>query len=481
MNEGISSVMVDTVKIFNQFEKFEKDYHVFDLKYGETFYWHLIRSWLYRSILKDDREYDDLSKKKGNALQVCRKIAISAISSLINIKQFPLKKNHCDIMFSSSWNFRLVNGKNTDIFVDYLELDKKYKVKTFEYNDSKHISFRRDISSCFIDLKMMFNYLEFSVKKRIIKRDCLPELDNIIGSMNSVLGVNTNVAQVKNRVRYSVCVYSSYYRSIKKYLAAIHPKAVIMTNAYGLRHFATIRAAKELRIKTIELQHGQIGRYHIDYNFADPIGSGRYCPDYLFTFGEYWSDTCSSPSSLKKIAVGYRYIEFIKESQKGILRDPKAVVFYSMKRNDFADFALRFAELDKGQNYKIIFKYHPVECGKADYSQLRGKDIIVIDQPTEVHDFLTRYEHHVSVGSTVLYEGAMRDVSIYVWNISGKESADDLIQSGCARLVKNEHDLLEQIAKPSEYKDIKIKEKLLTSNANDNINNALRKILNEEG
>jgi len=473
--------MADNDKLFDKFINFEKEYSVFDLKYGEIYYWHLIRSWLYRSLLKGERDYDDLDRKRGNALQVCRKIAVSMVNCVMYLKQFPLKKNHCDILFSSPWNFRQVNGKYQDIFVEYLDIDKKYFTKGFEYNDSKHISLRRDISSCFIDLKMMLDYLNFVIKKKLNKKDDLKEIEGVIKALNNVLDVDINAAQIKNRIRYSTCVFNSYYQKIKKYLAKIQPKAVILTNAYGLRQFATIRSSRELGIKTIELQHGLIGRYHIDYNFADPVGSAKYCTDYLFTFGEYWNDTCRSPLSLKKIEIGYRYIEYIEKSYKNINRDKKAVVFYSMKRNEFADLSCRFADLVKDLNYKVIFKYHPVECGKADYPQLRRKDITVIDQPTEVHDFLTRYEHHVSVGSTVLFEGAMRGASIYVWDISGKELTNDLIDNGYGRLVKDEHDLFELITKSIEDKNSQIRKQLLTPNANVNFNKALETILNEEG
>lgn len=473
--------MAEIDELLDRFLKFEKEHSVFDLQYGEIYYWHLIRSWLFRSLLKGDYDYDDLDRKRGNAQQVLRKTAISMISCFINLKQFPLRKNQCDILFSSPWNLRLVNGKSADIFVGYLELDKKYITRTFEYNDSIHISSKRDISSCFIDLKMMLDYLKFIIKKRMKKDNSLQQIEIIINSLNKKLGVDINAAQIKNRIRYSACVYQSYYRNIQKYLVKIEPKSVIMTNAYGLRQFATIRASKELGIKTIELQHGLIGQYHVDYNFAEPIGSERYCPDYLFTFGEYWSDTCRSPLGLKKIAVGNRYIEHIEELNKDIIRDHNAVVFYSMKRNDFADFACKFADLVKDLDYKVIFKYHPVECGKADYAQLKDKKITIIDQPTEVHDFLTRYEHHVSVGSTVLFEGAMRGASIYVWDVSGKEFTNDLTNNGYGQLVKNEHDLFEQIVQSADNKNTNAIKRLLTPNANENINKALEIILNGEG
>lgn len=473
--------MMDSEMLFDKFINFEKEHALFDLKCEEIYYWHLIRSWLYRSLLKEDSEYDNLNKKRGTISEIVKKATVSATNGLLNIKQFPLKKNHCDILFSSPWNFRLVNGENIDIFVQYFEIDKKFSTRTFEYNDSKHLSTKRDISSSFIDLKMMCDYLKFTLGKKIEKQSNLFEVDHIVELLNDELGVNLSANQIKNRICYSICVSDSYYRSINKYLKKIQPKVIVMTNAYGLRHFATIRAAKELGIKTIELQHGLIGKYHIDYNFADLDSGGRYCPDYLFTFGEYWNDTCRSTYNLKKIAIGNRYVELVDDANKGVERDSKTVVFYSMKKNEFADFVCRFADLVKFQNYKIIFKYHPVECGKADYQQLKKKDIQIINQPTEVQDFLTRYEHHVSVGSTVLYEGAMRGVSIYVWDIPGKEHTRDLTDNGYGCIVKDEYDLLKQITNFANQKNMQIKERLIRPNANENMNNELEAILYGEG
>ena len=463
---------------FEKFIRFEEENCLFKSKHRDTYYWHLIRTWVYYSILKDTSCYDDLKNKQGTAPNIARKIATVASNSLINLKQFPYRKNRCDVLFSNMYDYRKVNGEDKDIFIDFFDIDRSITTKKFEYNDQFHISNKADINSCYSDFRMILNYSFYKLRKMALSSHEQISFNNLVEKINKEFEVNLSKDVVINRILYSMTIWKSYYYSMRDCLEKINPKIVVMVNAYGLRHFATTKAAKDLGIATVELQHGVIAPLHIDYNFSDIENSHHYFPDYIFTFGQYWNGACRTPAQCKKIGVGYAYIDYIEgQLEEGMSRDLDTIVFYSTQEVKFAEFVGRFADLISVKGYTIIFKYHPIECGKISYPSLNKQNIQVIDEPEEVHKYLSNYEHHVSVGSTVLFEAAIRGASIYVLNEAGKEYMEELLDSGYGSLIENENDLFQRISEFHETKNKKVVKLLLEKNANRNINEELLKIL----
>lgn len=468
--------------LLEKFIKFEKENLLFERQYKNVFYWHLVRTWIYYSILTNTNDYDELSNKQGSISGIIRKMGVIIFNIIINIKQFPIRKHQCDVLFSTMYDYRKVNNEYKNIFIDFLEINSSLITKKFEYNDQLHISNKADINSCYADIKMIVSYTLYRFGLRKIKNpeNELAFIENLIDKINDEFNVNLSKRVLQQRMIYSVIIWESYYKTIKSYLKKVNPRIVIMVCAYGLRHFATIKAAKDLGIITVELQHGVIVPWHIDYNFADLKNSSKYFPDNLFTFGEYWKNVCRTPSECNKRAVGYAYIDYFEKKQMRTSgRNSNGIVFYSTREEEFAEFVSRFADITIGTQYEIIFKYHPMECGKIRYSCLSDKNIQIIDRAEEVHTYISLYEHHVSVGSTVLFESAMRGASIYVLDRTGKEYMETLLDSGYGQLVRDEYELLNGIRNFYELKNQDISKLLLTRNANENINNELISIMGD--
>lgn len=463
--------------IIEKFMKFEEENGLFERTYKGIYYWHLIRTWVYYSILNGTSDYDNLGDKQGGVFHVLRKMVTIVANCIINLKQFPYKKNRCDILFSNTYDYRKVNDKYKDIFIDFLTIDNTMITRKFEYNDQLHISKRADISSCYSDLKMILHYSFYKLKKVTLTNNEQIFLRALVKRINQEFGVKLSEDVFISRMLYSITIWESYYSSMKNCLRKLNPRIVVIVGAYGLRHFATVKAAKDLGIITAELQHGSIAPWHIDYNFTDLKNSIRYFPDYIFTFGEYWNGAFKNPVQSQKVAVGYAYMDYIYGQQEEMTRELDTIVFYSSKEIKFAEFVGRFADLIRNTKYKIIFKYHPTECGKVNYTCLHKQNIQVIDKVEEVHMYLSKYEHHVSIGSTVLFEAAMRGASIYVLDEPGKEFVEDLLNSGYGWIISDENELFQRVSNFDEAKNIDAVKLLLKKNANENINKELLKML----
>ena len=80
---------------------------------------------------------------------------------------------------------------------------------------------------------------------------------------------------------------------------------------------AIVKAAKDLGIEVIELQHGTISPYHLGYSYPEntmrinnEIREIEYFPDKILSFGDYWQNSSHFPIDKENIiSMGFPYFE----------------------------------------------------------------------------------------------------------------------------------------------------------------------------
>jgi len=108
--------------------------------------------------------------------------------------------------------------------------------------------------------------------------------------------------------------YLAQYNVFKFIFKHMRPKAVFIVCYYT--NFGAIRAAKEMGIKVIEVQHGIIGKEHPAYNMDVEI-SKRLFPDYILTFGKQDVDNFIGSFFINPenvFPIGSYYIDLLKET-----------------------------------------------------------------------------------------------------------------------------------------------------------------------
>lgn len=157
-----------------------------------------------------------------------------------------------------------------------------------------------------------------------------------------------------------------------------------------------------------ELQHGWIGPYHTAYNFGAAMSSPqlfRALPDFVLTFGDFWSEIIRHPARLVAIGKPHLEAESMQAKQRGVKADEVLVVSSVFQREELTEHTLTLRRL-LPKNWTVRFRPHPSERGNLEslYPGLVGHSGIEFDNNSDVATSLTTARAVFGFSSTVLYE-----------------------------------------------------------------------------
>lgn len=242
-------------------------------------------------------------------------------------------------------------------------------------------------------------------------------------------------AVLKFRVNYRL------YRALFKHLK---PKrlVVVVSYAYG----DAIRAAKDLGMETVEIQHGTFSRYHLGYSYPDRITSLDYFPDTFLAWGRFWRDMGVLPLPPESVRVsGFPYFNELKERHTGIEKNQRRVVVLSQGAlgERIADqvYALREALSD----FEIVYKLHPGEFTRwREYEslcKLAEQPNVRIAKQDNLYELLAGSSYQIGVFSTAVYEGIGFGCRTLLLDLPGVEYMVDLVEQGLAHIVRDQEEL----------------------------------------
>jgi hypothetical protein len=246
------------------------------------------------------------------------------------------------------------------------------------------------------------------------------------------------------------------------------PELVVLVVAYGDE--TLIEACKRKDIPTVELQHGVIHGSHTGYNY--PVGESKFAfPDYLLTFGEFWTENTQFPIPDNcVIPVGYPYLEERLDAYNDI-EPSEQILFVSQGTigHELSKFALEVHEDDR-INHNVVYKLHPDESNhwETEYPWLVESDVRVIDESNpSLYQLFAESSVQVGVGSTAVYEGLCFDLQTLVFDIDGKEVLQPLVEDESASIVE---DVDKLIAELEDGDSVRFdRERFFKSNAIDNV------------
>jgi len=470
---------IDFKDFVENFLQFEKEHGLFELKHKDIYYWHLIRYSLFSRIAHEK----DLNPAVADPH--------ASIADRMNfLRDVPGQLKH------------YFDGRRYDIFLSYIYLRKEIAGKLVNpftwfmrdydcFSIKEHTLFhpdldkeaRRGSNTAICRVLWIPKYIYAKVIQKIgVKFD--PEFVRVLGTINTRFECKLNFTEFVNRAFFEVQrfrVYKRYYSRILQ----LGRYRVAMMGYYGSQdHLALIAAANEQDIPVVELMHGALDEGDPLYNFGDTSKIGKYYPDYIYTFGDYWNGRCRLPDYVKSISVGVPQMDYSREVFKGSVKDDKAVMFVSSRNIGpaMSHLALRFAQyVASVGGYRVIYKLHPFEVvdWKERYSWLaKAEGIQIVDAPINVHSLLATTQHVVGVSSTVLYEAIAFACNVYVWDgviTADQGLAERLVEAGIAPLFENEKHLLQLIENSSDKNNMtELANSMYKPNSVDNIQEALR-------
>lgn len=221
------------------------------------------------------------------------------------------------------------------------------------------------------------------------------------------------------------------YRAYRRLMRAVAPKLLLgSSGCYGI-HAPLIAAARDLGIVTAEYQHGAISAGHDAYNFAPAIFENeayrRTLPQYLLTYGRWWSEQVHAP--VECVDIGYpardEKIRRLKETGTGertvlILGDGIEFDFY-------LELARAIANGLSDHELTVVLRPHPMERAAVVARYGLSVDGIAIDVAPDIYASFANAHTIVSEMSTGLFEAV------------GLVSRIIMLDTGKARFAFPEH------------------------------------------
>lgn len=458
----------------NLFMEFEYENNMFEKQIDNVYYWKYVRF----IIVYDLYKYFGLSSESLNCkYQKKYKYSISERIQ-INIKKNPKFWEKRDILIiPHERKYERENGDSRCIYTNAIDQDLKISHYVL---DSKCIEgyYKKQKSKNIIyeDMDGQFPYTpEKKIKytKPIFEKEVLIPIEQYFQIKISIEDKNKWISSINTYLNMRA-KYENYYKHV---LDIICPKVIIITVGYSFNRMILCEVAKKKGIPVIELQHGEITKTHIAYNYFQAY-KNLAIPDYLFCYGELErKEEVKFPINKENIIpVGFPELERMSKKRKK--EDYKIkIMFVSQVNQIIAQYAKSLDEILDSEKYEIIYKLHPKEYDdwRERYGDIfENSSVKVVGSFKEtIYEWLKKVDWVIGIYSTVLLEATMFDVNIVVLKEELYESIPDLYEKGYAILVDSPIELA-TVIKEKKYK-LRNKEENIFFKKN-SINNMLQEI-----
>lgn len=406
----------------------EDKYDLFNLEINGVHPWAAFRMDIYYEIGKKHEIFNkDLSMKLSKKEKVLSFFQLLK-NALYDYFHFNLQK--VDVLVFSHPRSKSVDNRIIDPYTHYLVNDLlKNKVSFLEFESpdkGKHLRKKQQFTGYLDSIFILRN-----IKNRFIKTTLNQKNKELISKLckeinkgkNSFLDIEKLL--ISNTRKFKP-TYSFYINILKK----TKPKKIYLVVSYGRGEL--IKAANDLNIEIIELQHGTFSKYHLGYSF--PKKSNKlYLPTKFYVWNKYWENLINFPISEKNIKVfPFQYLETEKKKYNIKKKVTDSLIIFSQ-----GGITERIAEkiitnINYFQQYSITFKLHPNEYHmiskykKLDY--LKSKYNIKIVTDIDLYKNLAETEYQAGVFSTVLYEGIEFNCKTILLDLPGIEYMDKFIK-----------------------------------------------------
>ena len=414
---------------YYEFFRLEKEMELFSLRFKGIYYWQLVRAILLKGITTKDLHVAAISAKRS----VVKEIFGSMIEAFRMWYRFKGITPSDIVYLRPSARMAKDSAVLDDPQFDYTNLSEKYKVfDLFALGDYAEIPdcVRFDMSEAEIELifwkirRKIFQSTKFPYQQEKILRDFLYKI-------NIIYKTDFNIENLIKQIQYAVkchCIYKKWFNIILK---KIKPQIIIETTYYDEHMYAANDAAKDLGIRTIEMQHGRINA-HEDYWYEDQSVIGKILPDYFFSFGEWWNQQINMPDFCKVVSVGNPYLEKQIEIYKYDEKDHLILSVFSNPQNGkiLSEFIFSIQEYCIEHNIEILYKLHPNEkdVWKKEYPRLLEMKNATIYESGSVYDILSRSNITIGVNSTTFFEALAYDnLQIFIYTVGDYEGMKPLI------------------------------------------------------
>jgi len=302
--------------------------------------------------------------------------------------------------------------------ISFLELESPHNGKHLR----KKKYYKRYLDSIFIlrNIKNFFIKTNISQKNKKILKQLSKEINE--GTDNFI---DIRKILISNTKKFKP-TYSFYTKLLNK----TKPKKIYLIVSYGRGEL--IRAANDLNIEIIELQHGTFSKYHLGYSF--PNGNNKaYLPTKFYVWNKYWKDLINFPIPKENIILfPFQYLETEKKKYNTLIKKENSLIVFGQGgiTESIADKII--SNINYFKKYNIIFKLHPNEYHMIskykNLAYLKNKYNITVVTNIDLYKTLATSDYQAGVFSTVLYEGIAFNCKTILLDLPGIEYMEKFIE-----------------------------------------------------
>jgi hypothetical protein len=439
----------------NKLAELELQYDLFSFTLDDYCIWRLLKN--DTSVSLQNLLFFNSKKKASKFLFILSKF-IGLIKDIPLL--FKITKKKYFVKTSSSVLREIENNKWKDVEFDYIlkELNDCFKI---EVKNNK--SFNKRSKEALIPINLTTNTIDLLTLlfSRLLKINKIEHLADsfYLKIKNEKLLKNLDLIKIKRTL------YNFYYSKFlyKILLKKVNPEYVLVSNT---SEYSLIAAASELKIQSIEFQHGVFSSNHKD-TFKDnalKYKKNIILPNKIFLFGKYWKNQFNSIRLYDDLllVVGSPKIDYYRKKKQNFKKNSKKsynilLTTQGFSTTELITFMNDFLNLTKNNlQYTLNIKLHPgYDSDKEKYlnSFLTCQNVNVIpsDENPNTFDLLLNADVHLSISSACHYDSLGLGIPTIILALKNYETVLDLYKNNFALLANSPNDLL-FIIKTEKYK-----------------------------
>lgn len=441
------------------FYEVEKKYNLFEKEYNGFEFWTYMRTQLAWKLQKQIDIIEEAHYTKKTSRFENLFLLLKQLKYVIKNGKIPYKKY--DALFLAHPR-RVYDGEKyeciyTDIlaekFDNAITIEKPYQGMHYEPAKSEKIIYM-DI----VDLKIQFYSIFKSLfcNKEIyrLKQFFEEQISDAVKDLNQYYKTEISVKNTTTELVYMYYSYLVMSRYFTKILKKTEPRVIVEVVSYSMECQVINEVAYDMRIPTVELQHGVIDKNHVAYNYPKNKKIKQF-PQNIFLFSDFWRAEVQYPVTQEHIfATGYPHLERQEQKYKGEkekLVVKKRILFLSSGPIGtlLADTAVRLYDLLSEKEYEIIYKLHPGEYSgwEERYPQLLASEVKVIsNNKTDLYQLFCESDILVSgFNSTTIFEGMYYGLQVYVADYRLIDEIRNLEKKNLLKVFKTTEELYNMI------------------------------------
>jgi len=434
--------MSDIERLVRAFLAFETRYDVFSLQVRGHCFWDYIRYAVFYECVYSTHNYrDPRMLRPQHYVRETWPLARSFIGELLT----PARPY--DILVVNYDRTVLIDGKhrNAHMYPFIYELAEAYSILLVDASLLRQID--DGAYPCRILRFRPFHLLD-RLKAMRVRWDGRERalMASLAATIRQELGVAVDVHGLARSVfALQLEKYRRYLRLFRKY----RPRMLVYTDSGDMK--GAIAAAREMGIRTVDLQHSLVSFLNILYNYPDDPKAHAVSlrSDYIFSYGDYWTPEYRLPA--KVVPVGYPYLEArLATTPRSECDRGRNIIVIGMlfEKDILVQIAIELARLLP--NYRIFYKLriedYPDWRSRYPRELQTASNITVIDSnAVSLFEYFSMCAYQIGTNSGGLFEGLAFDLTTFVVEAGWYAEMNGLIEGDHAFLVSTAAEIAEKI------------------------------------